>query len=142
MLNVTLASQNLEISYFCFLVKYQLPKSIVTTRSKSSWVTTEKVQRESRWKVGSSVITVCANLILLVSQGDVSLSAEDKPPPFAIIRPIPAEATSLLVDHMSSDMDDDDTLEGYGEEEEHHNWLEGHSAIKFLAAGGIAGAGE
>lgn len=28
------------------------------------------------------------------------------------------------------------------EPEEHHDWLQGHTAIKFLLAGGIAGAGE
>jgi len=29
----------------------------------------------------------------------------------------------------------------YEEEDEHHGWLEGHTALKFLSAGGIAGAG-
>lgn len=29
----------------------------------------------------------------------------------------------------------------YEEDDEPHNWLEGHTAIKFLLAGGIAGAG-
>jgi solute carrier family 25 phosphate transporter 23/24/25/41 len=57
---------------------------------------------------------------------------------------MPAETAALPVDHLSLDLAEDDDFEEYDleEEEEHHNWLEGHAAIKFLAAGGIAGAGE
>jgi solute carrier family 25 (mitochondrial phosphate transporter), member 23/24/25/41 len=55
---------------------------------------------------------------------------------------MPAETPVLPVDHLSPDVSEDDSFEEYDVEEEHHNWLEGHSAIKFLAAGGIAGAGE
>ena len=106
---------------------------------------TEEVQRESRWKVGSSLKIVYMILNLLVSQGDVSLSAEDTPPPFTVNRPMPVDAAALPIDHISPHVGDDDEFEDYGEEEEeeeHHNWLEGHAAIKFLVAGGIAGAGE
>lgn len=80
--------------------------------------------------------------------GDVTLSAEDKPPLFNMMRTASSEAPSIVpqalpVDHLSvesheehfDEYDDD-------EEEEHHSWLEGHAALKFLAAGGIAGAGE
>lgn len=39
--------------------------------------------------------------------------------------------------------EDDDVEEDYYEEDEKpHDWLEGHTAIKFLMAGGIAGAGK
>ncbi|KAH7920164.1 mitochondrial carrier [Leucogyrophana mollusca] len=72
-------------------------------------------------------------------EGDVSLSAEDKPPP------LPLPRTSSVVgqngvpgDHTAVTDDDNDWDED--EEEEHHDWLEGHTAIKFLMAGGIAGA--
>ena len=135
-----LAFQNSETFYFYFPVRYQLPKSIVITKSKSFWVTMERAPRELRWKVGSSLIAPCTNLIWLLSPGDVSLSAEDKPPPFVANRPIPSEAAT--VDHLYPDVGEDDDFEEYDVQEEHHNWLEGHAAIKFLAAGGIAGAGE
>ncbi|OJA18971.1 hypothetical protein AZE42_00332 [Rhizopogon vesiculosus] len=59
-------------------------------------------------------------------EGDVSLSAEDKPPP------IPSLWGAV------ADVDEDDFEEE--EIEEHHDWLQGHTAIKFLMAGGTAGA--
>ena len=88
----------------------------------------------------------CTHFILhksnLLSLGDVSLSAEDKPPPFAVNRPIHSEtAATLPIDHSYPDVGEDGDFEEY-DVEEHHSWLEGHAAIKFLAAGGIAGAGE
>jgi len=79
-------------------------------------------------------------------EGDVSLSAEDKPPPpiRPIIRPHShaARPTSppRLVDHPSGDMndleDEDEDFEEYEEEEEepHRN-----TSFNFLLAGGIAG---
>ena len=78
----------------------------------------------------------------LLSPGDVSLSAEDKPPPFTANRPIHSDtAATLPVDHSYPDVGEDGDFEEY-DVEEHHSWLEGHAAMKFLAAGGIAGAGE
>jgi len=62
-----------------------------------------------------------------LTKGDVSLSAEDKPPP------IPSLWGTV------ADVDEDDFEEE--EIEEHHDWLQGHTAIKFLMAGGTAGAG-
>jgi solute carrier family 25 phosphate transporter 23/24/25/41 len=67
----------------------------------------------------------------------VSLSAEDKPPDLGTSRPYveglhPVAPQGQHHDHHEFEED----------EEEHHNWLEGHSALKFLLAGGIAGAGE
>ena len=101
-----------------------------------------KGQRESQWKVGPLLIMVVTTLIFLVSQGDVSLSAEDKPLPFSANRP-PAETTTLSVNYVSPGVGVDNEFEDCSEEErEHHGWLDGHAAIKFLTAGGIAGAGE
>ncbi|KZT20402.1 mitochondrial carrier [Neolentinus lepideus HHB14362 ss-1] len=69
-------------------------------------------------------------------EGDVSLSAEDRPPPSY------KAPDAVLVDHdnapADSNDDDDHALEEY--EEEHHSWLGGSTATKFLLAGGIAGA--
>ncbi|KAF9226538.1 mitochondrial carrier [Gyrodon lividus] len=62
-------------------------------------------------------------------EGDVSLSAEDKPPPLPSFW-TPQDSTSTNGD------------EGEFEEEpeEHRDWLQGHTAVKFLLAGGMAGA--
>jgi solute carrier family 25 phosphate transporter 23/24/25/41 len=100
----------------------------------------EKALPELRWKVGSdSLHPTQSNLLSL---GDVSLSAEDKPPPFTANRPIHSDAAATLpVDHSYPDVGEDGDFEEY-DVEEHHSWLEGHAAMKFLAAGGIAGAGE
>ncbi|KLO18028.1 mitochondrial carrier [Schizopora paradoxa] len=78
-------------------------------------------------------------------EGDVSLSAEDKPPPpiRPIIKPHTHAARPLLppplVDHPPGNEpeDDDDDFEDYDEEEEeepHRN-----TSFNFLLAGGIAG---
>lgn len=75
--------------------------------------------------------------------GDVSLSAEDKPP-FAPVRSMPSasQQTPIPVDQTSPHAEEDDGFDDYDDEdEEPHGWLEGHAALKFLAAGGIAGAG-
>lgn len=57
-------------------------------------------------------------------------------------------ATTILpplpVDHSYSQKTEE---EGHGEvevyeEEEHHDWLGGSTAVKYLLAGGVAGAGE
>lgn len=62
-------------------------------------------------------------------EGDVSLSAEDKPPDHTHFDlPTPQEIVGQ----------DEDFLED--EEVETHSWMEGHTALKFLLAGGIAGA--
>jgi solute carrier family 25 phosphate transporter 23/24/25/41 len=75
-------------------------------------------------------------LILQFSPGDVSLSAEDKPPFLTTRLPQSTEANGGLIEQ---DIVDNDDL--FEEEEEHHP-LDGHTAFKFLLAGGIAGAGE
>jgi solute carrier family 25 (mitochondrial phosphate transporter), member 23/24/25/41 len=68
--------------------------------------------------------------------GDVSLSAEDKPPDThrnSNTEQHVAETESIAHEHDL--LADDD-------EEEHHGFLESHTALKFLLAGGIAGAGR
>ena len=42
---------------------------------------------------------------------------------------------------LRSDRDGEDYGEE-GEDEDLHTWLEGHTAVKFLLAGGIAGASK
>lgn len=77
-------------------------------------------------------------------EGDVSLSAEDKPPdgpskavPNAQVPVIPQPlhpVQSTYVEHEEEQEDDDDAFD------DSHGWLEGHTALKFLLAGGVAGA--
>ncbi|KAI0750724.1 mitochondrial carrier [Daedaleopsis nitida] len=75
-------------------------------------------------------------------EGDVTLSAED----LSLGQPhvAPKGVEPIPVDHQSSldgEEGDDDEYEDYEEEEEpHHLWLGGSTAVKFLLAGGVAGA--
>ncbi|KAF9057628.1 mitochondrial carrier domain-containing protein [Panaeolus papilionaceus] len=63
-------------------------------------------------------------------EGDVSLSAEDRPPI--------ASTSGTNIHHRPPLVEvSEDTEE---EEEEQHHFLEGHTAMKFLLAGGVAGA--
>ncbi|KAI0774233.1 mitochondrial carrier [Fomes fomentarius] len=72
-------------------------------------------------------------------EGDVSLSAEDllvgqlHVTSSKDVEPIP-------LDHQSPYGDDDDDGDYDEEEEPHHSWLGGSTAVKFLLAGGVAGA--
>ncbi len=86
--------------------------------------------------------------------GDVSLSAEDKPPNYLIYRPpavqlpsVPSMGHGTTPNHADNgddgDENDDELLQEHHHiEDEHHNWLGGTTALKFLAAGGVAGAGQ
>ena len=47
----------------------------------------------------------------------------------------------LPVDHSYSRQTEEEEHEDY-EEEEHHAWFGGSTAVKYLLAGGVAGAGE
>lgn len=58
------------------------------------------------------------------------MSAEDKPPSMPSFCPHPE----------NTPINNDDTLDE--DVEEHHDWLQGSTAIKFLLAGGMAGAGK
>jgi len=83
--------------------------------------------------------------------GDVSLSAEDKPPTPPTYKvntsssnPGPLSSAALLEpddeeEDEEYDYFDEDEVE---EDEGQHQFLEGHTAVKFLLAGGVAGAGE
>ena len=82
--------------------------------------------------------------------GDVSLSAEDKPPDYLIYRPPVMKAAPPLdhdlspTDSEEDDHDHDHDLieEHHHAEDDHHGWLGGMTALKYLAAGGVAGAGQ
>lgn len=77
--------------------------------------------------------------------GDVSLSAEDKPPEAPSSRALNLELPSNQ-EALSQVQGDDDELmfddDDVDEEDAAHTFLGGHTALKFLLAGGIAGAGE
>jgi hypothetical protein len=90
----------------------------------------------------------------LLTPGDVSLSAEDRPPKYLIYRPPavqlqqgPSSPDRTPIDSGNDDGDDDDDdddglLHVHHVEGDHHGWLGGETALKFLAAGGVAGAGQ
>jgi solute carrier family 25 (mitochondrial phosphate transporter), member 23/24/25/41 len=75
----------------------------------------------------------------------VSLSAEDMSVTPLRTAPHRLETLAVPVDYDSGDIDDDEDLSEHDvyphEEEEHHDWFLGSTAVKFLLAGGIAGAG-
>ncbi|KAF8914681.1 mitochondrial carrier domain-containing protein [Mucidula mucida] len=69
-------------------------------------------------------------------EGDVSLSAEDKPP----LPPPTTSVSSVDVRTQSTYPDEDEDLDDGDYDDEPHGWLDGHTAFKFLMAGGVAGA--
>ena len=77
----------------------------------------------------------------------MSLSAEDKPPDYLIYRPpVMTTPPPLDPDLSPTDSEDDhdhDLIEEHHHiEDDHHGWLGGMTALKYLAAGGVAGAGQ
>lgn len=62
---------------------------------------------------------------------DVSLSVQDKP----------HSMSSPGTHSENTPINNDDSL-SEDDVEEHHDWLQGNTAVKFLLAGGIAGAGK
>ncbi|KAF8076458.1 mitochondrial carrier [Lyophyllum atratum] len=72
-------------------------------------------------------------------EGDVFLSAEDKPPETMRASNVGASGSNLSPAFLH-DEEHEEQDEPYYEDEEPHNWLHGHSALKFLFAGGVAGA--
>ena len=66
----------------------------------------------------------------------MSLSAEDKPPDGS-----PPLSTAVIAVTVADMEDEDDRDDEIDEDDEKHSFLEGHTALKFLLAGGIAGAG-
>lgn len=90
----------------------------------------------------------------LPTPGDVSLSAEDKPPDYLIYRPpavqlqpVPSMGSNRTpIDSENDDANDDDDhgllQEHHHIDEGHHYWFGGATALKYLAAGGVAGAGQ
>lgn len=81
------------------------------------------------------MINLCSDIARV---GDVSLSAEDKPPAIPTfpksIPSRPAPITENDHDHHEDDFEDD--------EHHHHSWLDAHSAMRYLLAGGVAGIGK
>ncbi|KAJ3003911.1 hypothetical protein NUW54_g5063 [Trametes sanguinea] len=75
-------------------------------------------------------------------EGDVSLSAEDLSLDQPYVAPVSKEIPPVPVDHRSpyDDEEEDEEYDEYEEEEPHHSWLGGSTAVKFLLAGGVAGA--
>lgn len=64
-------------------------------------------------------------------EGDASLSPEDDSAPMLLLRS-PAEQTTPV--NLEGELED--------EPEEQRDWLRGNQTVKFLLAGGIAGAGD
>lgn len=54
---------------------------------------------------------------------------------------VSSESSSHAQDQSSVEPHEEH-FDEYDDDDEHHSWLEGHTALRFLAAGGIAGAGE
>ncbi|KAF9534261.1 mitochondrial carrier [Crepidotus variabilis] len=71
-------------------------------------------------------------------EGDVSLSAEDKPPGFLAYKVM--QPTTQSTDNALDLEPDGDFHYLEDEVEAEHHFLEGHTALKFLFAGGVAGA--
>jgi hypothetical protein len=105
------------------------------------------------WRVCRSL---CSDFkyIQLTELGDVSLSAEDRPPPTkppirlnAHVLALPEPPLAERVDFSQPSLDVlgtvpvDGAVEGKMEEPR-ESWLGGEQAMKFLLAGGVAGAGE
>lgn len=86
-----------------------------------------------KWKVYNH--SKSADTTLTLFKGDDSLSAENKPP----------DLSSLLVAAKQAPISNGPNHElapgEHEEDDEGHHFLEGHTALKFLLAGGIAGAG-
>jgi solute carrier family 25 phosphate transporter 23/24/25/41 len=116
------------------------------------------VPHASQWRVRSSVMTHVVEVRQTDSTpapdaGDVSLSAEDKPsnyliyrPPAVQVLPVPPRDHNTTPNAADGDDDGDDNddslLQEHHHMEDHHSWLGGTTALKFLAAGGVAGAGQ
>ncbi|KAF7775975.1 hypothetical protein Agabi119p4_4368 [Agaricus bisporus var. burnettii] len=80
-------------------------------------------------------------------EGDVSLSAEDKPPDSMLHKPTstPTNLSASISNQSSSSPQSNrdrttEYLDDEDPEEDHHSFLERHTSLRFLLAGGIAGA--
>ncbi len=99
---------------------------------------TAKALPELRWRVSVFAFSQHASIDTFHYTGDVSLSAEDKPP----LPPPTTSVSSVDVRTQSTYPDEDEDLDDGDYDDEPHGWLDGHTAFKFLMAGGVAGAGE
>ncbi|KAG6869250.1 hypothetical protein C0993_000003 [Termitomyces sp. T159_Od127] len=76
----------------------------------------------------------------LTMEGDALLSAEDRPP-FNIMSSGSGSTSPHSTSSFSHQEEHQEEGELYDDDEhESHGWLDNHSAIKFLLAGGVAGA--
>ncbi|KAF5388157.1 hypothetical protein D9615_000463 [Tricholomella constricta] len=76
-------------------------------------------------------------------EGDVVFSAEDKPPATMRVSNMGASGSTLsqLTSKFQNNGEHEEEDESdYEDDEEPHNWLQGSTAVKFLLAGGVAGA--
>ncbi|KAF8913961.1 mitochondrial carrier domain-containing protein [Gymnopilus junonius] len=71
-------------------------------------------------------------------EGDVSLSAEDRPPEHPAYKMTASEPRSSSTSDPDEEYDELDEDEEEGVKE--HSFLDGYTSLKFLLAGGIAGA--
>ena len=91
-----------------------------------------------------SKYATCSEFFL---SGDVDFSAEDKPPYFMLHTHTNTRTISLSASgfHPSSSSAQPQSSSDQGPvvyvEEEHQSFLERHTSLRFLLAGGIAGAG-
>jgi solute carrier family 25 (mitochondrial phosphate transporter), member 23/24/25/41 len=79
-----------------------------------------------------------------ICTGDVTLSAEDKPPKSGNISATAGTQGDAKLGPSGSQRRNEKKGQGEHEEDEHEekHVLEGHSALRYLLAGGIAGAGQ
>jgi hypothetical protein len=105
---------------------------------------------ELRWKVSghSALRKYCFHS--LSSTGGISLSKEDKPPDSMLHKHTNTNATNLSASgshppsssaQSGKDNDSIAYLDDDEEEEDNQSFLERHSSLRFLLAGGIAGTG-
>lgn len=87
-------------------------------------------------------------MLMDFKSGDVSLSAEDKPPDSMLHKPTstPTNLSASISNQSSSSPQSNrdrptEYLDDEDPEEDHHSFLERHTSLRFLLAGGIAGAG-
>ncbi|PFH52786.1 hypothetical protein AMATHDRAFT_139300 [Amanita thiersii Skay4041] len=72
----------------------------------------------------------------VIMNGDISLNAQDKPPDST-----PIKSSAPMSHHTDTSRDDESADEDFAEDDdEHPGFLGGNTSLKFLLAGGIAGA--
>ena len=90
-----------------------------------------------------------AHLVMLFLSGDVSLSGEDEVPSISITVPGYLTSASISpstqtppVDHKVLEPEAEHHDQEGNDQHENHTWLLESTAVRYLLAGGVAGAGE